>query len=44
MAAQTYYGGDFPAMVIKDNIWGVQFHPEKSGVEGVKFLEQFLLM
>jgi glutamine amidotransferase len=44
VAAEAYYGSNFPAMVIKGCIWGVQFHPEKSGVEGIKFLEQFLLV
>ena len=43
IAAQVNYGDNFPAMIIKDNIWGVQFHPEKSGIEGLKFLEQFLI-
>ena len=30
------------ASVIKDNVIGVQFHPEKSGEVGIKFLNQFL--
>ncbi|HOO33576.1 MAG TPA: imidazole glycerol phosphate synthase subunit HisH [Thermotogota bacterium] len=31
----------FCSAVKKDNIWGVQFHPEKSGETGKKFLEVF---
>jgi glutamine amidotransferase len=32
------YGVDVPAIVRKDNIIGMQFHPEKSGAVGVKIL------
>ena len=35
------YGDEFTSTVNKDNIWGVQFHPEKSAVLGLKFLENF---
>ena len=44
IAAIASYGEDFPAIIIKDNIWGVQFHPEKSSTEGLSFLKQFLLV
>ena len=40
--AVTYYGGEFSAVVEKDNWMAVQFHPEKSGSVGLKILENFL--
>ena len=38
----THYGQEITAMVSKNNIIGVQFHPEKSHKFGIKFLETFL--
>ncbi len=35
------YGFDLPASVQKANIYGTQFHPEKSGKTGLKILENF---
>ena len=40
-AAVTDYGVDFTSMVAKDNIYGAQFHPEKSGPAGFRLLENF---
>ncbi len=39
--AHTDYGFALPASVQKDNIYGVQFHPEKSGKQGLKVLQNF---
>lgn len=39
--AYTDYGFSLAAAVKKENIYGVQFHPEKSGKTGIKVLENF---
>jgi glutamine amidotransferase len=41
IAAQTEYGIEYAAAVESGNIWGAQFHPEKSGKFGLKMLENF---
>jgi glutamine amidotransferase len=38
----TNYGFDFASVVRKENVVGVQFHPEKSQSIGVKFLSNFV--
>lgn len=37
----TEYGQMVPGLVFKDNIYGCQFHPEKSGDIGLKILKNF---
>lgn len=39
--AMSHFGSDFTCMVMKDNIYGAQFHPEKSLKFGMKLLENF---
>ncbi len=41
LVGMSDYGVRFPALVGKDNIWGAQFHPEKSSPWGLKLLENF---
>jgi len=40
--ADTVYGAAFCAAVKHENFYGVQFHPEKSGLVGARILENFL--
>ncbi|MBJ7540273.1 imidazole glycerol phosphate synthase subunit HisH [Streptococcus sp. SL1232] len=38
------YGIDVPAMIHKDNVYGAQFHPEKSGDVGLGILKKFIAL
>lgn len=40
--ASTFYGQDIPAVVSLGNVYGVQFHPEKSGSCGLQMLKNFI--
>jgi glutamine amidotransferase len=42
IAAATDYGVNFASFVWQDNVYGVQFHPEKSQAIGLKLLENFV--
>jgi glutamine amidotransferase len=42
--ATCNYGVEYSAALQKNNFYGVQFHPEKSGAEGAKILQNFLNM
>jgi glutamine amidotransferase len=42
LAAQTDYIEPFASAVEYNNVFGVQFHPEKSGETGLKILKNFL--
>jgi len=42
VAAYVDHGGRFPAAVARDNLAGVQFHPEKSQAAGLRLLADFL--
>ena len=42
IAGTTVYGSEFCSMIQSDNIWGVQFHPEKSHRFGSVLVRRFL--
>lgn len=41
-SATCEYGAEFTAVIEKQNIFAVQFHPEKSGEAGARVLQNFL--
>lgn len=38
----TRYGEPFASIVVHDNIWGTQFHPEKSGADGLALVNSWV--
>ncbi len=42
IAALTDYGDDFVSAVARDNVYGLQFHPEKSQAVGLAILQNFI--
>jgi len=42
LVASTDYGGPITAFVVKDNMAGTQFHPEKSQKLGLALIANFL--
>lgn len=44
VAARTLYGISYASVVEQDRVWGAQFHPEKSGEDGLNMLRNFLAL
>jgi imidazole glycerol-phosphate synthase subunit HisH len=42
--AMTNYGYDFASVIARENIWGIQFHPEKSQDVGLQMLRNFVTL
>ena len=42
LALTPFFGHAFPSVIRQGNTYGVQFHPEKSGPEGLKILKNFI--
>ena len=42
ISATVRYGETFPSVVIHGDVWGTQFHPEKSGPDGLALVRAFV--
>jgi glutamine amidotransferase len=42
LATTDWSGSDTVAVVRRNNVWGTQFHPEKSGLNGLQILRNFI--
>lgn len=42
VAAVTEYGLKYPSIVSRNNVYGVQFHPEKSGEVGLRLMRNWI--
>lgn len=42
VAALTDYGSPYCSVIATEQVWGTQFHPEKSGEVGLRLLENFV--
>lgn len=42
VVAETEHGGRFPSVVARGSTYGVQFHPERSGDDGLRILRNFV--
>ena len=40
--AETEHGGRFASVIAADRLLGVQFHPERSGDDGLQILRNFV--
>lgn len=42
VAALTDYGSPYCSVIVTEQVWGTQFHPEKSGTIGLQLLKNFM--
>ncbi|GHO55571.1 imidazole glycerol phosphate synthase subunit HisH [Ktedonobacter robiniae] len=42
VAGVTEYGSPYCTVIVTEQVWGTQFHPEKSGVVGLRMLKNFV--
>ena len=42
VVAETKYGINFPSIINKENVYGCQFHPEKSSDQGLNIIKDFI--